>query len=107
MCLQSAFRTSMQKSFARERLLSYTGVGILTNFPFTELQMNSNMLHSKLTQTCMCVYVCESKLHNIVCVIQSVKLKSVSDIGLGLTHPRRNKLQHGTFLRFGHPRLLK
>ena len=34
-----------------------------------------------------------------------VNLKSVSDIGLGLTHPRRTKLQHETFLRFGHPRL--
>jgi len=34
-----------------------------------------------------------------------VKLKAVSAIALGLTHPRRNKLQHGTFLRFGHPRL--
>ena len=31
---------------------------------------------------------------------------SVSDIALGLTHPRRTKLQHGTFLRFGHPRLV-
>ena len=33
-------------------------------------------------------------------------LDSVSEIALGLTHPRRTKLQHGTFLRFGHPRLL-
>ena len=33
-------------------------------------------------------------------------LESVSDIALGLTHPRRTKLQHGTFLRFGHPRLV-
>ena len=33
-------------------------------------------------------------------------LEPVSDIALGLTHPRRTKLQHGTFLRFGHPRLV-
>jgi hypothetical protein len=32
--------------------------------------------------------------------------KPVSGIDLGLTHPRRTKLQHGTFLRFGHPRLI-
>jgi hypothetical protein len=34
-----------------------------------------------------------------------VNFKPVSGIALGLTHPRRTKLQHGTFLRFGHPRL--
>jgi len=34
------------------------------------------------------------------------RFKPVSGSGLGLTHPRRNELQHGTFLRFGHPRLI-
>jgi len=31
--------------------------------------------------------------------------KTVSAMRSGLTHPRRTKLQHGTFLHFGHPRL--
>jgi len=33
--------------------------------------------------------------------------KAVPAIGLGLTDPHRIKLQYGTFLRFGHPRLKK
>jgi len=33
------------------------------------------------------------------------QFKTVSAMRLGLTHPRRTKLQHGTFLHFGHPRL--
>lgn len=33
------------------------------------------------------------------------RFKAVPASSLGLTHPRRTKLQHGTFLRFGHPRL--
>ena len=47
---------------------------------------------------CVCVCVCYT--------LQMRTLESVSDIALGLTHPRRTKLQHGTFLRFGHPRLV-
>ena len=38
-----------------------------------------------------------------VCLVVSSLLQTLS---LGLTHPRRTKLQHGTFLRFGHPRLI-
>jgi len=33
------------------------------------------------------------------------RFKAVPASSLGLTHPRRTKLQHGTFLHFGHPRL--
>jgi len=32
-------------------------------------------------------------------------MKAVSAIALGLTYPRRTKLQRGTFLHFGHPQL--
>jgi len=32
--------------------------------------------------------------------------KAVSASSSGLPQPRRNELQHGTFLRFGHPRLI-
>ena len=66
--------------------LSYTGAGILTSFPFT-------------------ASLCLIKLLQVIIIFTLVNLKSVSDIGLGLTHPRRTKLQHETFLRFGHPRL--
>jgi len=31
--------------------------------------------------------------------------KAVPASSLGLTHPRRTKLQHGTFLHFGHLRM--
>jgi hypothetical protein len=31
--------------------------------------------------------------------------KTVPASSLGLTHPRRTKLQHGTFLHFGHLRM--
>jgi hypothetical protein len=37
----------------------------------------------------------------------TIAVSSLSQaVSLGLTHPRRTKLQHGTFLRFGHPRLI-
>ena len=37
--------------------------------------------------------------------IESLVIKAVPASNLGLTHPRRTKLQHGTFLHFGHPQL--
>jgi len=35
------------------------------------------------------------------------RFKTVPASSLGLTHPRRTKLQHGTFLHFGHLLILK
>ena len=68
-------------------VLSYSGAGILSSFPFTEVRLIIRV-------------IAETNIRKY-----SVHLKPVSDVGLGLTHPRRTKLQHGTFLRFGHPRL--
>jgi len=71
----------------------YYGARILTSFPFgaTERRIYTYMLHRSVPYT-------NPDRHLYVV--------PVSGIALGLTHPRRTKLQHGTFLHFGHPRLV-
>ena len=63
-------------------VLSYSGTGILTSFPFSTAVDKGTRRY-----------------------VTTATINPVSGIALGLTHPRRTKLQHGTFLRFGHPRL--
>lgn len=75
-------------------LLSYFGARILTSFPFGEV-------HNSKCITRSCPTSKTITRHKV----WLITFKPVSGIALGLTHPRRNKLQHGTFLRFGHPRL--
>jgi len=45
---------------------------------------------------------CQSE---IVGQVRRSRFKAVPASSSGLIHPRRTKLQHGTFLHFGHPRL--
>jgi hypothetical protein len=72
------------------------GIGILTQFPFCRYFLSSN-----------CHYLTCEQIRIITKLKRKRKFKGVSPIGLGSTHPRRTKLQLGTFLHFGHPQLIK
>ena len=70
----------------RSKYCPILGARILTGFPFSVYEPSSKSIIDYAVKLNSC--------------------ESVSDCALGLTHPRRTKLQHGTFLRFGHPRLI-
>ena len=92
-CIANNAYVCMRENISSIVLLSYFGAGILTYFPFGA--------------TIKKLYDAANDRHYTYTHITIHIIESVSDSALGLTHPRRTKLQHGTFLRFGHPRLIQ
>jgi len=63
------------------------------------LQKNVNTYNNYIQQK---LYI---KIKKIKTLLKCSRFKAVPASSSGLIHPRRTKLQHGTFLHFGHPRL--
>jgi len=89
---------SFRDSLCLGKISHYTGAGILTSFPFApDRKQLEKSFRSHMPKHTKAKANFQQEFYD--------HFKAVSAMCLGLTHPRRTKLQHGTFLRFGHPRL--